>query len=510
MIDITKARRAGVPLLAVETNDATQSQLSILRKLNGKADVLPLLHHDLSGGLTALNQPGRELIASVYGDVDLMTMPPAEVLMQLGGESSVRALGAAAQAMIFFTNPQLYWNAPDAGAGVVQAIWNLRDVFKVSGSTLILFVTPGTFLPEVLKNDVFMLRDTLPDRAEIETIVASILNSTRLTEAQIGDREKIYDMLTGLPPFAVEQILAMSISKAGVNLKDLWARKRQMIEQTPGLTVWEGGETFADVGGYENVKTFLRKIMGGLNPPKAIVFEDEIDKAYAGLAGDNTGTTQDQLGVQLKFMQDRNARGIIFFGVRGSGKTAIGKAVGNELGVPTIEIDRGAMKTSLLGASEQRVRAVLDVIDAISNGSALFVATCNKMAILPTELVRRFNYGVYFFDLPDRAARAKIWDIYLKKYSELTGMDRPNDEGWSGSDIKNCTLLAHELKTTLLDAANNVVPIGVSSANQIDTMRREANRNYIDAAQPGIFEYPATVKPVNIGSGTRRVELGGD
>ena len=69
-----------------------------------------------------------------------------------------------------------------------------------------------------------------------------------------------------------------------LNTEDLWERKRQIIEQTPGLSVWRGGETFEDIGGVENVKSFLRAVLAGINPPRVIVFIDEIEKAFAGTA----------------------------------------------------------------------------------------------------------------------------------------------------------------------------------------------------------------------------------
>src|SRR5512141_2468892 len=39
-ISLKAARQAGVPLVAIETTDATQTQSSILKELNGKLDTL--------------------------------------------------------------------------------------------------------------------------------------------------------------------------------------------------------------------------------------------------------------------------------------------------------------------------------------------------------------------------------------------------------------------------------------------------------------------------------------
>ena len=65
-----------------------------------------------------------------------------------------------------------------------------------------------------------------------------------------GDDEgRAVDALLGLAAFPAEQVVAMSLSKRGLDHDQLWERKRQVIEQAPGLTVWRGGEAFTDVGG---------------------------------------------------------------------------------------------------------------------------------------------------------------------------------------------------------------------------------------------------------------------
>jgi len=52
-----------------------------------------------------------------------------------------------------------------------------------------------------------------------------------------------------LAAFPAEQALAMSLVSAKLDTADLWERKRQIIEQTPGLSVWRGGETLKILAG---------------------------------------------------------------------------------------------------------------------------------------------------------------------------------------------------------------------------------------------------------------------
>jgi len=58
------------------------------------------------------------------------------------------------------------------------------------------------------------------------------------------------------------------------------------------------------------------------------------------------------------------------------------------------------MRSSLVGASTERLRTALQIIDAVSQRRMLFIATCNSIASLPPELWRRFTLGTFFFDLP--------------------------------------------------------------------------------------------------------------
>jgi len=507
MLSTKSARQAGVPLIVVETNDSAQSVKTFRAELNGRADTSPMISHDLGSGVQAYNDVGGELLQTLCGDEDRTGMNPATFLINV---AKLRSLEVEQPVYVLLFNPQLYWNL-ESGITIQQAVWNLRDVLKPSKSQLLMFVPTGTQLPDVLKSDVLVLKDTLPTPAELTEIIERTLNSAvkaGLDAKKIPDRVTILKTLTGLPAFPAEQVLAMSISREGVDTKNLWERKRQAIEQTPGLSVWRGGESFNDIGGYENVKEFMRRIIGGRDAPNAIVYQDEMEKFFgANVTGDNTGVTQDQLGVQLAYMQDTNALGCMFLGVRGSGKSAIAKAIGNEAGIPTIALDLGGMKAGIVGSSEARLRSAFDVVSSISQGRVLFIATCNSVATLPPELRRRYNYGTFFFDIPDSASRKKIWDIYKKKYPELAKEKTPSDEGWTGSEIRNCVMIAWNLKITLLDAAKYIVPVTVSDAVATTRLLESANNRYLDASSAGLFQYKSKSKSSAANSGERKMEL---
>jgi hypothetical protein len=468
---IRPIRRAGVPLAGFESTDPALTIAGAIKALNGKQETTPLLQWDCIRGLVGLNDAGIRQ-ATKIGAEPITTQNPTECLTKLSeiGEDSI----------VFFHNAQLYL----ADATVKQAIWNLRDIFKSRHATLILLGT-GLRLPAELGSDVVLITEALPDVAEIKRIIGSIIQDAELQPLNEETTSKASDALLGLSAFAAEQCLAMSLSKAGVDLGSLWERKRKSIEQTPGLSCWRGGESFADIGGCENVKAFMRDIARGRKAPRAIAFIDEIEKALSGTAGDLSGVSQDYLGALLTFMQDKASTGVIFIGPPGAAKSAIAKATGNESGIPTIQVDLGAMKGSLVGQSEQQLRNALNVIDAVSQGQTLFIATCNSFANLPPELKRRFTLGTFFFDLPTAEERAAIWAIYCRKL-DLSGACPP-DDGWTGAEIKQCCEIAWRLNRPLCEAARFIVPVSVSAADKIDLLRKQADGKFISASGSGLY-----------------------
>ena len=251
--------------------------------------------------------------------------------------------------------------------------------------------------------------------------------------------------------------------------------------------MWRGGEAFGDLGGLDNVKTFLKAVLAGIDPPRVVVFMDEIEKAFAGTGTDLSGVKTEMTGTILTYMQDQGADGTIFLGPPGAAKSAVGKATGNTAGVPTIAFDLAAMESSLVGASTERLRTALKIIDAVSQGRMLFIATCNSIVSLPPELRRRFTLGTFFFDLPTAEERETIWRIYLNKYG-VSG-ELPDDDGWTGAEIKECCRKAYRLKMSMVEAARYIVPVSKSAAEQIKALRQQASGKFISASTPGVYQY---------------------
>ena len=469
---VKAARRVGTPLLALRTADPASAITQACANVNGKHSPPPLLVWDFVGGLQGRNEAGKSAVAKVLGENSPML-----------GAGDVLAIvqRIAADAILFVLNPQRVWEQPD----VVQGIWNLRDVFKAGGQMLVLVTPPGTTLPIELQNDVMVIDEPLPSTDNLAKLVADTFESANLPVQDDDTVSKAVDALIGLAAFPAEQVLAMSLSKNGLDLDRLWERKCQAVEQTPGLAIWRGGETFDQIGGCDNIKRFLTAVLHGREAPRVIVFIDEIEKAFAGTGTDMSGVKTEMTGTMLSWMQDRGADGIIFIGPPGAAKSAVAKAAGATAGIPTVAFDLSAMQSSLVGGSGERLRAALQVVDAISQGRSLWIATCNSITSLPPELRRRFTLGTFFFDLPSVDERDAIWQIYIQRW-DLTG-DRPDDDGWTGAEIKECCRKAWRLKLSLRESAEYIVPVSRSAADQIEALRRQASGRFLSASQPGVF-----------------------
>lgn len=481
------ARRVGTPLVAIQTPDPAAT-IQAINLATPKES--PVIVWDICRGWQGVNAEGAEVVQVTCKDADPkdVTGNPVESLMM--------AADLPEKSILFLLNAQRYFtneSNPQA-AGFAQGLWNLRDLFKKNSRTAVL-LGPSFTLPPELAQDIFLLDEPLPDEEELGGIVATMMRSAEQEERLNEDvRARAVDALRGLAAFPAEQVTAMSITSEGLDVDSLWERKRRMIEQTPGLSVWGSGEKFEDIGGVMQAKDFFTRVINGREAPRVVVFIDEIEKALAGATSntsDSSGVSQGFLDVLLRETQNKDWAGSIFVGPPGASKSMLAKSIGNEASIPTIALDLGGMKASLVGESEMRLRTAMKVIDAVGGGRTLCIATCNKITSLPPELKRRFTYGTFFFDLPDAQERELIWKIYLAKFAldaaDVGVWSEVQADDWTGAEIRQCCLLAYRLRLTLKEAAAFIVPVAKSAAEEIASLRRQASGKFLSAARPGVY-----------------------
>lgn len=474
------ARRVSAPLIGIETADAAATVADIRAYLNGST---PTVAWDCVTGLRGLNDLGTDALSGV-------SLPQTVNFT----EALLAAASFPANVVVFCYGAHRHLG--DASA--VQAVWNLRDTFKLNRRTLVL-LGPSFSWPAEIASDVVILDAPKPTRADLAVILDQQHKNAQLDLPSDAVREQALDALTGLDAFPAENVSAMALTKSGIDVTALWDRKIKAINATDGLQVWTGkGERMADLRGLENVAEFFRSLIAA-RAFDLVVFIDEAEKSFAGATADHvgdSGVSKDQVGKFLSAVEDHDWLGVLLAGVAGTGKTEMAKAVAAEAGVPLVQFDLGGMKGGIVGESERRIRAALKTITAMSTGRVLVILTANKTTTFTPELNRRVP-DQFFFDTPTDEARAAIWPVYIAKF-ELTAAQAVVpvgfDAGWTGAEIKRACKRAALLGTTVVEAGRYIVPQAVSAASTIAALRVEAQGRFLSASEPGLYRAPvATV-----------------
>jgi hypothetical protein len=486
---VIAARAVSTPIIAIETPDPGATTKMLFASVTSHAEKKnvsppPMFLWDAASALRPVNEEAfavlPSMLESVGGD-PLATAHPTQALLVLAN--------APVGAFIVASNLHRFWDEQRLDPTVVQALWNLRDQFKRSARTLVLTM-PNCILPAELLHDVVIFSESLPTADELRPIVVKLHENAALPKPSSGELDAATSALAGLATQQAEQVTAISLRKTGLDMDALRSHQRQQVEQTPGVSIFDGDETFDDLKGVDALADFIRKVIGGKRPPRAFVFIDEIEKMFAGAfgaGGDSSGTSQEQHGYVLQFMEDKKARGMIFVGDPGTGKSALSKASGNEGNCWTLALDFGEMKGSLVGESGRMTRRALTVADAIGQGDCFFLATCNNIDSLPPELRRRFSYGTWYVGMPDTQARKAMWKLYGGKFGvKVGGVDF--DEGWTGAEIKTCVSMAADMDITVKAASRFVSPVSKSNPETSQRLRRLAHNRFLDASKGGLYQ----------------------
>lgn len=486
----------------------------------------------------ALKHEVRDLIDAAFSGIWVQTVEPDEAIRELGEAFKkleytwgtwdfVRgfALNGVPNLAQDTTDPIAAINAmrnlaPDGEdretKAAVMIIRNAHHLFTNDGAAMIittlehairegkqyrvffLLLSHSLKIPDELQKIVTTVNHDLPSRDDL----AEILKEMKLHDDELpaDDLPHILDAAVGLTRTQSENTFSLSIVKhKKVTPSTIWEMKAEELKKSGLMELYRGKETFADLGGLDHVKEFCKSAV----------------------------TTKSKVA---------QARGIVLLGVPGSGKSAFAKALGNEVGHPTISLDFGALLGGLVGESEANIRRAISIIDKMepcivyvdeiekglagveSSGqtdsgvkagmfgtlltwlnyhtsNVFFIATANDITKLPPEFTRaeRFD-AVFFVDLPGANQKKIIWDLYLKRF-EIKEQNLPNDENWTGAEIRSCCRLAALLDVPLAHAALNVVPVAVTAREKVTNLRNWATDRCLDSERVGRYgNVPDAVK----------------
>jgi SpoVK/Ycf46/Vps4 family AAA+-type ATPase len=216
---------------------------------------------------------------------------------------------------------------------------------------------------------------------------------------------------------------------------------------------------------------------------------------------------------------------LLLVGIPGTGKSLSCKAAASILNWPLIRLDISALKGSLVGESERKIRQAtatidafgkavvwLDEIDKVFSGikssghtdggttSGMFghfltwmqetrspilvMATANNISELPPEFLRAGRFDAMFFvDIPTHAERTQIIRIMNTRYgSQIPPEYAEKLQGWSGAEIEQ--LAKDSLFDGLEAALENIVPLSRTMKEEITALREWAKTRARKANSP--------------------------
>ncbi|HYT44354.1 MAG TPA: AAA family ATPase, partial [Methylomirabilota bacterium] len=485
--DFKRARRISTPIIAITTADQEATINLIAQSMKPNT---PLISYDVARGPLGLNIEGDQAVSLILeGEMELV-----QLLAEDPSRAMIKALDLPEDSVLFFLNAQRQVSDPRTA----QTIALMRDSFKSNRRTIVL-LGPQFSLPEQISGDVMMLDDPLPGPEEIGHILDKTYGYVKvgLPEGKVlpdlneDTRRRAIEAVRGLHTAAIDQAFSFSMELTGINIPMCWLQKRDRVEQTRGLTFYRGGETYNDVGGLTAFKRFMEELYNGPEPFRLIVWLDEIEKMIEGSVGysGDGGVGADQLSCVLTNMEDNGWTGAIAVGHSGTGKSILAKATGNNWQLPCIRMDLGAMKGSLVGESEGLIRQSMKVLQGIADSGAFFIATCNGIGSMPPELIRRFSLGrTWFFDLPDDEEKESIWRINQKKFG-VEQQQRPDDDDWTGSDIRDCCRAAYRRRKSLVDISRQIIPLARQNPERVRQLRELASGSFLSASYEGAYIY---------------------
>jgi hypothetical protein len=404
--------------------------------------------------------------------------------------AAIRSLGAMANpegtSLLVLRNFNRFLNNVE----IVQALDSAIAAGKTA-RTFVVVLSPVVSIPVELERQFVVIEHDLPGRDQLERIARGI--ATDPGELPEGDGlTAVLDAAAGLTRVEAENAMSLSLVRHNRIAPDvLWELKAQTLKKSGLLSLHRGGESFADLGGLEALKSFCTR---ALRPGRRA---------------------------------DVQARGVLLLGPPGSGKSAVAKSLGNETGRPTLLLDVGALMGSLIGQTEERTRQALRIADAMApcvimidevekalsgvgstgdsgvstrmfgslltylsdhDSDVFIVASANDISKLPPEFTRaeRFD-GVFFLDLPGQRERQTIWQMYIRKFGLDPAQGLPLDRDWTGAEIRSCCRLAALLDVPLSEAASNIVPVAVTAGEAVEKLRQWASGRCLSAERPGIY-----------------------
>ena len=375
----------------------------------------------------------------------------------------------------------------------------------------IIIVSSEINIPDSLKEYITLLEFPLPTYSEILEELNRLISSMQ----KDVDQETIYNLATacqGLSLERIRRVLSKVIAKDGeININSpvlVLQEKRQIIQQTQLLEFCLTDKNLSDIGGLDNFKNWLKVR----------------ERAFS----------QEAINYGLPY-----PKGLLLIGIQGTGKSIAAKILAYEWKLPLLRLDFGRLFASLIGQSEQRVRKMIEIAEALSpcvlwvdeidkafagaqssgdSGTTsrvlatfitwlsekttpvFVVATANNIEYIPAEILRKGRFDEMFFvNLPTREERDDIFKVHLKKYRpdnikdfQVSLLSELSKE-FSGAEIEQVVIEAMRIgfnenrefnNEDLIVSIQNLVPLARTKNKELDRLKEwSESGNVISASK---------------------------
>ena len=314
----------------------------------------------------------------------------------------------------------------------------------------------------------------------------------------------------GLSLERIRRVLSKIIAKYGEISNSsptlILQEKKQIIQQTQLLEFCLTDKSISDLGGLDNFKDWLKL--------RARAF------------------SQEAVEYGLPY-----PKGLLLVGVQGTGKSIAAKTIAYEWNLPLLRLDFGRLFASLIGQSEQRVRKMIEIAEALSpcilwvdeidkafagaqssgdSGTTsrvlatfitwlsekttpvFVVATANNIEWIPPEILRKGRFDeMFFLGLPTIEEREAIFKVHINRFRpdstssyQLSLFSQLSKE-FSGAEIEQVVIEAMRLgfnenreftNEDVVMSIQNLVPLAKTKSKEIDLIKLWAESGNVISA----------------------------
>jgi len=481
--------RAGYGVLLLETAE-------YFRCVN---DILTGVAQLETNGTYVWDASGRILDAKAQENIEnaafTLTTALGFILDKMEKEDAADAINPTIWVLM---DAHLYFRG-DKDPTLVALFRRVAQVAATSNHHLILVGAGANLCPE-LETYVTTIKYDMPDSKLFAQTIVDAAETVGLPKTSYN--KKVTDLTVACAGMtnqeAFDALTLSSIVYDGFNPKFIMAEKAKAVSKSGALTYTPSDLTVKDVGGLDQLISYINLRKNSFSP-KAVKFGCPPPK------------------------------GVLLVGPPGTGKTLIAKVTASILKRPLITLDVGAVFASLVGESEDNMRSVIRVVEALApcvllvdeieksmstntssksdggTGSRVLatlltwmaekksevyiVATANDVTKLPKELIRKGRLDELFFtDTPSAVEKKEIFKIHLKKVNRKPSafdidMLVEASQEFTGAEIEQCIADAlyvafdegTEVTTAHIKAALlNTTPLALIDAKAVRELRNWA------------------------------------